>query len=133
MSVDSLDDVKPSEFLNRLRSFISEDDMSDAVFCELTMNKLPQQVQFSLVPFLVRPFFQFAAAIDAAMQGLSMSSSVYSVGCRHLQSISESSANEKAGPSNDLNFETFLDRKFSSYNTQLQQLTKTLMFLKMFS
>ena len=46
MSVDSLGDVKPSEFLNRLRSSISEDDMSDAVLCELVMNKLPQQVQF---------------------------------------------------------------------------------------
>ena len=51
-----------------------------------------------------------------------MSSSVYSVGC-HLQPISESSANAKAGPSNDLNFETLLDSKISSFKTQLQQLT----------
>ena len=114
MFVDSLGDVKPSEFLNRLRSSISEDDMSNAIFCELVMNKLPQQVQLSLVPTLGRPLLQFAAAADAAMQRLSMSSSVYS--CQ-LPSVSESSANAKAGASNNSNFETLLDRKFSSFNT----------------
>ena len=55
------------------------------------------------------------------MQRLSMSSSVYS--CQ-LQSVSESCANAKAGPSNNSNFETLLDRKFSSFNTQLQQLNQ---------
>ena len=127
MSVDSLGDVKPSEFLNRLRSSISEDDMSDAVLCELVMNKLPQQVQLSLVPTLGRPLIQFAAAADAVMQRLSMSSSVYS--CQ-LQSVLESSANAKAGPSNNSNFETLLDRKFSSFNTQLQQLNQDINDLK---
>ena len=109
MSVDSLGNVKPSEFLNRLRSSISEDDMSDAVLCELVMNKLPQQVQLSLVPTLGKPLLQFAAAADAAMQRLSMSSSVYS--CQ-LQSVSESSANAKAVPSNNSNFETLLTENF---------------------
>ena len=127
MSVDSLGDAKPSEFLNRLRSSISEDDMSDAVLCELVMNKLPQQVQLSLVPTLGRPLLQFAAAADAAMQRLSMSSSVYS--CQ-LQSVSESNANAKSGPSNNSNFETLLDRKFSSSNTQLQQLNQDINDLK---
>ena len=127
ISVDSLGDVKPSKFLNRLRSSISEDDMSDAVLCELVMNKLPQQVQLSLVPTLGRPLLQFAAAADAAMQRLSMSSSVYS--CQ-LQSVSESSANAKAGLSNNSNFETLLDRKFSSFNTQLQQLNQDINDLK---
>ena len=120
-------DLKPSEFLNRLRSSISEDDMSDAVLCELVMNKLPQQVQLSLVPTLGRPLLQFAAAADAAMQRLSMSSNIYS--CQ-LQSVSESSANAKAGPSNNSNFETLLDRKFSSFNTQLQQLNQDINDLK---
>ena len=127
MSVNSLGDIKLSESLNRLRLSISEDDMSDAVLCELIRNKLPQQVQLSLVPILGRPLLQFAAAADAAMQQLSMSSSLYSC---HLQSISESSANAKAGPSNNLNFETLLNRKFSSFKTQLQQLTQDINDLK---
>ena len=94
--------------------------MSDAVLCELIMNKLPQQVQLSLVAILERPLSQFAAAADAAMQRLSMSSDVYSVGCRLLQSTSESGANAKTGSLNNLNFKTLLDRKLSSFNTQLQ-------------
>ena len=56
-----------------------------------------------------------------------MSSSVYS--CQ-LQSVSESSANAKAGPSNNSNFKTLLDRKFSSLNTQLQQLNQDINDLK---
>ena len=76
--------------------------MSAAVLCDLIINKLPQQWQLFLVPILGRPLLQFAATADAAMQRLSMSSSVHSVDCRYLQSISNSCA--KAGPSNDLNF-----------------------------
>ena len=104
--------------------------MSDAVLCELIMNKLPQQVQLTLVPILGRPFLQLAAAADAAMQELSMFSSVYSVVCHHLHLISESSANAKAGTSNCLNFETLLDKKISSFNTRLQQLTQDINDLK---
>ena len=130
MSVDSLGDIKLSEFLNRFGLSISEDDMSHAVLCELIMNKLLQQVQLSLVLILGRPLFQFAATADATMQQLSMLSSVYSMGCHHLQSISESSAKVETGPSNNLNFKTQLDRKFSSFNTQLQQLTQDINDLK---
>ena len=58
MSVDNMGDVKPSELLNRLRSTAFEDDMYDAVLCELITNKLPQQVQLSLVAILERPLLQ---------------------------------------------------------------------------
>ena len=78
-------------------------------------------MQLSLVAILGRPLFQFVAAADAAMQWLSISSSVHSVCCHHLQSTSESGANAKIGTLNNLNFKTLLDKKFS-FNTQLQQL-----------
>ena len=95
-----MDDVESSIFLNTLKSTISK-----------------------------RPLLEFAIAADASMQRLSMSSSVYSVGCRHLQSISGSSAKVETSPSNNLNFETLLDRIFF-FNTQLQQLTQDINDLK---
>ena len=86
--------------------------MYDAVLRELIMNKLPQHVQLSLVAILERLFLQFAAAADVEMQRLSMSASIHSVGCCHLQSTSVSSAKAEIGPSNALNFKTLLDRIF---------------------
>ena len=58
MSVDNMGDVKPSKLLNRLRSTAFEHDMYDAVLCELITNKLPQQMQLSLVATLKRPLLQ---------------------------------------------------------------------------
>ena len=91
------------------------------------MNKLLQQMQLTLVPILGRPLLEFAIAADASMQRLSVSSRVYSVGCRHLQSISGSCAKAEMGLSNDLNFETLLEKKKFFFILNCSSLPKTLM------
>ena len=63
--------------------------------CKRGTSKVQHLVARQIFKILGRPLLQFAAAADAAMQGLSMLSSVLFVGYRHLHLISESSANAK--------------------------------------
>ena len=44
LRIQSLGDLKPSDFLEQARLAVSRDDMSDAVLCEILMMKLPTEV-----------------------------------------------------------------------------------------
>ena len=48
LRIQSLGDLKPSDFLEQSRLAVSCDDMSDAVLCEILMIKLPTEVQTTL-------------------------------------------------------------------------------------
>ena len=55
LRIQSLCDLKPSDFLEQARLAVSRDDMSDAVLCEILMMKLPTEVQTTLSIILGSP------------------------------------------------------------------------------
>lgn len=68
LSLPSLGDLAPSKFLTQARREISKNDMSDAVLCEILMNKLPLEVQNSLSIVLGSSMDEFSKIADRAMR-----------------------------------------------------------------